>query len=152
MLHVVRKYGWNCGMCESLRIVKYEYNMFSGYHSCCGSATKVSDALWPQRKYTRPPCPSPSPGAYSNSCPLSRWCHPTISSSAVPFSSCPQSFPASGAFPMSLLFASGGQSIGASASVLPVNIQGWFPLWIDWFDLLAIQETLKSSPAQQFKQ
>ena len=78
----------------------------------------------------RRPCPSPSPRAYSNSCPLSWWCHPTISSSVIPFSSCPQSFPASGSFLMSRLFASGGQSIGVStlASVLPMNIQDWFPL------------------------
>ena len=78
----------------------------------------------------RPPCPSPSTGVCSNSCPLSQWCHPTISSSVSPFSSCFQSFLASGSFPMSQLFASGGQSMGASApvSVLPMNIQGWFLL------------------------
>jgi len=82
----------------------------------------------------------------SNSCALSWWCHPTISSSVIPFSSCRQSFPASGSFPVSQLFPSGGHSIGASfsASVLPMNIQGWFPLGFDWFDLLAIQGTLKS--------
>ena len=76
------------------------------------------------------PTPSPTPGVHSNSCPLSRWCHPTISSPVIPFSSCPQSFPASGSFQMSQLFASGGQSIGvwASTSVLPMNIQDWFPL------------------------
>ena len=76
------------------------------------------------------PCPSISPGVCSNSCPLSQWCHPATSFSVVPFSSCPQSFPASGSFPMSQLFASGGQNIRASAStsVLPMNIQGWFPL------------------------
>ena len=81
-------------------------------------------------KHIRLPCPSPSPGACSNSCPLSQWCHPTISSSVIPFPSCLQSFPASGSFPISWLFASGGQSIGASplASVLPINIQDWFPL------------------------
>ena len=79
-------------------------------------------------RHTRLPCPSLSPGVCSNSRPLSQWCHPTISSSFAPFSSCLQSFPASGSFPVSRLFASGGQSIGASASVLPVNIQGWFPL------------------------
>ena len=81
-------------------------------------------------QHGRPPCPSPTPGVYSNSCPLSQWCHPTISSSVVPFSSCLQSFPASGSFQMSQLFASGGQSIGvsASASVLPMNIPDWFPL------------------------
>ena len=87
-------------------------------------------------EHTRPPCPSSSPGVCSNSCPLSRWCHPTISSSVVLFSFCPQSFPASGSFPMSWLFASGSQSIGVSASVLPRNIQGWFPLgWTSWISL-----------------
>ena len=81
-------------------------------------------------QHTRPPCPSPSPRVYSNSCPSSQWCHPTISSSVTPFSSCLQSFPASGSFPVSQFFISGGQSIGVSAStsVLPMNIQGWFPL------------------------
>ena len=78
-------------------------------------------------QHARLPCPSPSPGVFKNSCPLSWWCHPTISSSVVPFS-CLHSFPASGSFPMSQLFASGGQNISVSASVLPVNIQGWFPL------------------------
>ena len=81
-------------------------------------------------QHARPPCPSPTPGDYPNSCPLSRWCHPTISSSVVPFSSCPQSFPVSGSFQMSQFFASGGQSIGVSAStsVLPMNTQDWSPL------------------------
>ena len=91
----------------------------------------------PWTSQARPPCPSPSPGVYSNSRPLSRWCHPTNSSSIVPFS-CPQSFPSSGSFPMSQLFASGGQSIGVSAStsVLPINIQDWFPLgWTSWISL-----------------
>jgi len=84
----------------------------------------------PWNAAARLPCLSPTPGVYSNSCPLSRWCHPTISSSVVLFASRLQSFPASGSFPMSQLFASGGQSIGvsASASVLPMNIRGWFPL------------------------
>ena len=93
------------------------------------SVTQSCPTLWPH-EHTRFPCPSPSPGVYSNSCPQSRWCHPTISSSAALFSFCLQSFPASMSFAMSWLFASGGQSIGAStsASVLPVNIQGWFPL------------------------
>ena len=96
-------------------------------------------------QYARPPCPSATPRVYSNSCPLSRWCHPTISSSVVPFSSCLQSFPASGSFQMSQLFTSGGQSIGVSAStsVLPMNIQDW-SFRIDWLDLLAVQGTLKS--------
>ena len=100
------------------------------------SHSVVSDSLWPHGlQHTMLPCCSPSPRACSNSCPLSQWCHPTISSSLVP--SPPaflQSFPASGSFPMSQLFTSGGQSIGASASasVLPMNIQGWFPLGLVW--------------------
>ena len=91
----------------------------------------VFSSMWPRElQHARLPCLSLSPKVCSNSCPLNWWCHPTISSSVAPFSSCPQSFPASGSFPMSQLFASGGQSIGASASasVLPMNIQGWFPL------------------------
>ena len=89
-------------------------------------------------QHARPPCPSPTPGVYSNSCLLSQWCHPTISSSVVPFSSCLQSFPPSGSFQASQFFASGGQSIGvsASASVLPMNIQDWFPPgWTGWISL-----------------
>ena len=89
-------------------------------------------------QHARPPCPSPSPGVHSNSCPLSWWCHPTISSSVVPFSSHLQTFPASGSFQMSQFFVSGGQSIGvsASASVLPMNIQDWLPLgWTGWITL-----------------
>ena len=89
-------------------------------------------------QHARLPCPSPTSEACSNSCPLSRWCHPTISSSVISFSSCLQSFPASGSFPMSQFFTSGGQSIGVStsASVLPVNIQDWFPLgWTSWISL-----------------
>ena len=91
-------------------------------------------------QHSRSPCPLPTPGAYSNSCPLSRWCHPTILSSVIPFSSCLQSFPASGSFPMSQFFTSGGQGIGvsASASVLSVNIQDWFPLGLTgWISLLS---------------
>ena len=99
----------------------------------------VSDSLQPHEpQHARAPCPSPIPGVYPNSCPLSRWCHPTISSSVVPFSSCPQSFPASGSFPVNQLFASGGQRIGVSASspVLPVNTQDWYPLgWTGWISL-----------------
>ena len=99
----------------------------------------MSDSLWPHElQHTRPPCPSPTPGVHPNPCPLSHWCHPTISSSVIPFSSCTQSFPASGSFPMSQLFASGGQSIGvsASASVLPMNTQNWSPLgWTGWISL-----------------
>ena len=103
------------------------------------SHSLVSNALRPHRlQYTRPPCPAPTPRVYSNSCPLSWWWHPTISSSVIPFFSCLQSFPASGSFPISPFFASGGQSIGVSAlaSVLPMNIQDWFPLrWTGWISL-----------------
>ena len=90
-------------------------------------------------QHTRLPCPSLSPGARSNSCPLSQWCHPTISSSITPFSSCPQTFSSSRSFPMNQLFASGGQSTGASASasVLPMNIQDWFPLRLTGLILLS---------------
>ena len=105
------------------------------------SPSVMSDCLWPHGlQHARLPCPSPTPGAYSNSCPSSWCCHPTISSSVVPFSSCLQPFPASGSFPVSLFFTSGGQSIGASASasVLPMNIQGWFPLGCTgWISLLS---------------
>ena len=100
------------------------------------SCSVMSNSLRPYGlQHARPPCPSPTPGAYSNSHPLSLWCHPTISSSVIPFSSCLQSFPASGSFPMSRLFTLGDLSIGASASasVLPVNIQDWSPLgWTGW--------------------
>ena len=103
------------------------------------SRSVVSDSLRPHEpQHTRPPCPSPTPGVHSDSCPSSRWCHPTISSSVIPFSSCPQSLPASESFPMSQHFAWGGQSIGvsASASVLPKKSQGWFPLgWTGWISL-----------------
>ena len=101
----------------------------------------MSTSLWPHEpQHARPPCPSPTLGVYPNSCPLSRWSHPTISSFVIPFSSCPQSFPASGSFPVSQLFASGGQSIGVSAStsVLPMNTQDWSPLgWTGWISLLS---------------
>ena len=93
------------------------------------SRSVMSNILWPYGlQHARLPCPSPSPRACSNSCRLSQWCHPTISSSVIPFSSCLQCFRGSQSFPMNQLFAAGGQSIGASASVLPMNIQGWFPL------------------------
>jgi len=99
----------------------------------------VSDSLQPHGlQHARPSCPSPSPGVHSNSRPSSQWCHPAISSSVVPFSSCPQSLPASDTFPMSQLFTWGGQSTGVSAlaSFLPKNIQGWSPLeWTGWISL-----------------
>jgi len=103
------------------------------------SCSVMSDSLRPhESQHARPPCPSPSPGVHSNSCPSSRWCHPAISSSVVPFSYCPQSLPASESFPMSQLFAWGGQSIGVSALApfLPKNTQGWSPLeWTGWISL-----------------
>ena len=113
------------------------------------SRSVVSNSLWPHElQHSRPPCPSPTRGVYSDSCPLSQWCHPTILSPVIPFSSRLQSFPASGSFPMSQFFASRGQSIGVSAStsVLPMNVQDWFPLgWYykDFFhkDISAFSET-----------
>ena len=103
------------------------------------SCSVMSDSLPPHElQHARPPCPSPTPVVYPNSCPLNWWCQPTISSSVIPFSSCLQSFPASGSFQMSQLFAWGGQSIGisASASVLPMNTQDWSPLgWTGWISL-----------------
>ena len=103
------------------------------------SVTVVSDSLWPHEpQHARPPCPSPTVRVYPNPCLLSLWCHPTISSSVIPFSSCPQSLPASGSFQMSQFFTSGGQSIGVSAStsVLTMNTQDWSPLgWTGWISL-----------------
>ena len=107
--------------------------LFSSVHSV------MSDSMRPHElQYARPLCPSPTPGVHPNSCPLSRWCHPAISSSVIPFSPCPQSIPASESFSMSQLFAWHGQSIGVSAlaSVLPMNTQDWSPLgWTGWISL-----------------
>ena len=101
------------------------------------SCSVMSDSLRPHElQHARPPCPSPTPGVYSKSCPSSQWCHPAISSSVFPFFSCPQSLPESGSFPMSQLLAWSGQSIGVSASVLPMNTQDWPPLgWTGWISL-----------------
>ena len=107
----------------------------------------MSDSLpHHEPQHARLPCPVPTPRAYSNSCPSSRWCHPTISSSVIPFSSRLQSFPTSASFQMSRFFTSGGQCIGvsASASVLPMNMQDWFFFRMDWLNRLAVQGTLKS--------
>ena len=108
-------------------------------HSVQFSRSVVFDSLWPhESQHAKSPCPSQTPGVYSNSCPSSQWCHPAISSSVIPFSSCPQSLPASGSFPMSQLFTWGGQSIGVSAStsVLPMKTQDWSPLgWTGWISL-----------------
>ena len=123
---------------ESGYIWEHSVQLFCKLHF---SLSVVSDSLWLHGlQHARPPCSSPNPEAYSNSCPLSRWCQPTIASSVIPFSSCLQSFPASfpGSFPVSQFFASGGQNIGVSASVsvLPMNIQDWSPLgWTGWISL-----------------
>ena len=115
----------------------YHLNTRSDQISC----SVVSDSLRPhESQHARPPCPSPTPGVHSDSRPSSQWCHPAVSSSVVPFSSCPQSLPASESFPMSQLFAWGGQSIGVSAlaSFLPMNTQGWSPSeWTVWISLLS---------------
>ena len=130
---------------------QYWWPKFSSAQLSC---SVVSDSLRPhESQHARPPCPSPTPGVYSNSCPLSHWCHSAISSSVVPFSSHLQSFPASWSFQMSQFFASGGQSIAvsASASVLPMNTQDWFPLgWTGWISLQS-RDSQESSPTPQFK-
>ena len=130
-------------------LLTFEYSFSSVQFSC----SVVSDSLWPHGLWhARPPCPSPTPGVYSNSCPSSHWCHLIISFSVVPFSSCLQSFPASESFQMSQFFTSGGQSIGVSAStsVLPMNIQGWFPLGWTQFPCCP-RDSQESSPILQFK-
>ena len=118
------------------------------------SRSVVSNSLQlHESQHARPPCPSPSPGVHSDSRPSSWWCHPAISSSVIPFSSCPQSLPASESFPISQLFAWGGQSTGVSAlaSFLPKNTQGWSPLeWIGWISLQS-KDSQESSPTPQFK-
>ena len=117
-----------------------EITRFMNFQSVQFSHSVVSDSLWPHGlQHGRPPCPSPTPWVYSNSCPLSQWCHLAISSSVIPFSSSLQSFPASGSFLMSQFFASVGQSIGVSAStsVLPMNSLDWFPL--GWSGLISMQ-------------
>ena len=112
-------------------------------HFTSVSHSVVSDSLRPHgQRHPKLPCPSATPGVYSNSCPLNRRCYPTISSCAIPFSSCLQSFPASGSFPMSQLFTWGGQCIGVSASASV--LEGLISFWMDWLDLLTVQGTLKS--------
>ena len=133
------------GGCIYVGIYLSDYSLwlFDKEGDCCiDQFCSVTQSFWlfvtHGLEHVRPPCSSPTPRVYSNSFPLSRWCHPTISSSVIPFSSCSQSFPASGAFQMSQLFSSGGQTIGvsASASVLSMNIQDWFPLgWTGWIYL-----------------
>ena len=130
---------YNLNNFKNLNLLKYNLNKFVRI-SFQFSNSVVSDSLWPHGlQYTRPPCSSLTPKVYSNSCPSSQWCHPTISSSVVPFSSCLQSFPASGNFQVSQFFASGDQSIGVLAlvSVLPINLQDWLPL--GWTGLFSLQ-------------
>ena len=124
----------------------YHLYVESKFSSGQSSRSVVSDSLRPHElQHARPPCPSPTPGVHSDSCPSSPWCHPAISSSGVPFFSCPQSLPASESFPVSQLFAWGGQStrVSALASFLPKKSQGWSGR-MDWLDLLAVQGTLKT--------
>ena len=118
------------------------------------SLSVVSDSLWPHEpQYARLSCISPNPGVHTNPCPSSWWCHPTISFSLIPFSSCPQYFPASGSFPMSQLFTLGGQIIAASASasVLPMSIQDWFPFGLTGLISLLSKGSQESSPLSQFE-
>ena len=118
------------------------------------SCSVVSDSLQScELQYTRPPCPSPTPGVHSDLCPSSQWCHPAISNSVIPFSSCPQSLPASESFPMSQFFSWGGQStwVSALASFLPKKSQGWSPSeWTGWISLQS-RDSQESSPTPQFK-
>ena len=126
-------FGWDVYLCLIRNLYLLNTFVLQFSHSI------VSESLQPHElQHARPPCPSPTPRVHPNLCPSSQWCHPTISFSVVPFSSCPQSFPASGSFPMSQLFAWSGQSIGVSAlaSVLPMNTQDWSPLgWTGWISL-----------------
>ena len=123
----------SCLVASSLSIIQF-------------SRSVVFNSLWPHEpQHTRPPCPSPTPGVYTNSCPLSWLCHPTVSSFLIPFSFCPQSFPASGSFQMSQLFTSGDQSISFSFNISPFNEHpGLISFRMDWLDLLAVQGTLNS--------
>ena len=133
--------GWGLTWAQIQAIFIPALLLFFQEREVCGhlvwfSSVTQSDSLRPHGlQHAMPPCPSPTPGVYSNSCPLRQWCHPTISSSVIPFSSCLQSFPASGSFPVDQLFASGGQRFGATAStsVLPMNTEDWSPLgWNGW--------------------
>ena len=127
----------NCSVSAGLSEIGSEYDTSAQFSSVAQSCP----TLWPHElQHARLPCPSPNPAVYSNSCPLCQWCHPTNSSSVIPISSCLQSFPASGSFPMNRFFASGAQIIGVSAStsVLPMIIQDWFPLELTgWISLLS---------------
>ena len=136
----------------SKSLIQFSFDGWSCVLPCYFSSVQFSpsvvfDYLWPhESQHARPPCPSPTPGVHWDSHPSSQWCHPAISSSVVPFSSCPQSLPASGSFPMSQLFAWGGQSTGVSAlaSFLPKKSQGWFPSeWTGWISLQSLAKIIK---------
>ena len=134
--------------------IQYQKRLLFYWEHCCQSLNHVQLFVTHELQHARLPYPLASPGVCSNSCPLSWWCHPTISSSIIPFSSCIQCFPASRSFPRNQHFASGGQSIGASAlaSVLQMNIQDWFPLgWTGWISLLSKGLSRVISPAPQFE-
>ena len=137
---------WMVSFSLSVNALSSSFLFFFCFSSVQFSCSVMSDSLWPhESQHARPLCPSPAPGVYSNSCPSSRWCHPAISSSVITFSSCPQSLPTSGSFPISQLFAWGCQSAGvsASASVLPMNTQDWSPSgWTGWISLQS-QGTLR---------
>ena len=131
-------------MCLSEHAFSFEIVCVHEFYLLQFTHSVVSDSLWPhESQHTRPPCPSPTPRVHPNPCPLSRWCHPTVSSSVIPFSSCPQSPQASGSFPVSQLFIWGGQSIGVSAlaSILPMNTQEWSPS--EWTGFICLVNSLK---------
>ena len=148
--------SWD-SLCYSVHFQQFTYLqiqlVYTGHFSVSQfSRSVVSDSLWPHKlQHARLVCSPLSPRVCSNSCPFSRWCHPTNSSSIAPFSSWPQSFPASGSFPVNQLFTSGGQSIGVSASILPMNIQGWFPLGLTGLISLLSKGLSRVFPAPQFK-
>ena len=134
------KVEWGCwGLADSSSLGQGLWSLQSQFSSVQFRSSVVSNSLWPHElQHNRPPCPSPTPGVHSDSRPSSQWCHPAISSSVVPFSSCPQSLPASESFPMSQVFAWGGQSTGVSALALslPKKSQGWSPSeWTGWISL-----------------
>ena len=155
LIYGIKKWYWWTYLQSTNRVRDVKSNLMATGGKCCCSITQLCLTLQPQGlQHARLPCPSPSPKAWSNSCPLSRWYHPTISSSVVPFSSCLQSFPASGSsFLMSPLFTSGGQSIGAPdlASVLPVNTRDCFPLGSMVWAPCSPSNSQESSLTPQFK-
>ena len=146
-----RRFAWACKNIKIIWDISLDVKKEMRENSIQLSRSVMSNSLQPHEpQHARPSCPSPTPGVYPNPCALSWWCHPTIPSSVIPFSFCPQSFPASGSFQMNQLFPSGSQSIGvsASASVLPMNTQDWSPL--GWTPC-SPRDSQESSPTLQFK-